>query len=122
MIDHVQDPPASGPTLADGVGNPVGPESARYRYRRQIGVPGVPGILRHDAALFACFVGRRVRSVEWLLLENSSHRRLPDVNTRSCQNIGDLHLAKRWAEQLDLLDGIPNKVGKSIHRCLRLDE
>jgi len=44
------------------------------------------------------------------------------VNPCSGHNIRDLHFAKRWAEQLDLLDGETDELRKSIHWRLRLDE
>ena len=41
MINHVQNPPAYGPTLPDCVRNPIGPEATGDRYRCEIGVPAV---------------------------------------------------------------------------------
>ena len=57
-----------------------------------------------------------------LLLQNPPDRRLSDVNTRSCQHVGNLYLAKRWAEQFDLLDSVANEVRKAVHRRVGLDQ
>ena len=98
MIDHVQEPPAYGPTLPDGVGNPVGPESAGNGHCRKIRVPGVAGVFGHDAALFARISSRRIRGVSRLFLQDPPDGRLADVNTCPGQLVGDLRLAERWAE------------------------
>jgi hypothetical protein len=40
------------------------------------------------------------------------------VNTSTGERFRDLHLAKRRAEQFDLLDGIANEIGETIDgRC-----
>ncbi len=98
MIDHVQKPPAYGPTLPECVGNPVGPESAGNRHCREIRVPSVAGIFRHDAALGARIVGRRFRGLGRLLLEDPPNGRLADVDTCPGQRVSNLYFAERRAE------------------------
>ena len=77
-------------------------------------MPRVPRILRDDAALFARIVARRFRGVGRLLLENSDGC-LANVDARPGQHVGDLHLSERWAEQLDLLDGVTDEVREPIN-------
>jgi len=122
MIDHIEHPPAHGPSFPDGVGNPVGPEAAGNRYRREIGMPGMAGVLRDELALLGPVVGRRIRPLDRLLLQDPPDGRLADVNACSGQRVGDLGLAQRRAEQLDVLNGIADEVRKSVHRRLRLDQ
>ena len=122
MIDHIQHPPADRPSLADGVGDPVGPESAGNRHRRQIRVPGVSRIFRHDAAMIVWIVGRRFRGVDRLFLQDPPDGRLADMDTCPGQLVGDLRLAQRRAEQLDLLNSIADEIRKSIHRRSGLNE
>jgi len=96
MIDHVEHPPAHGPSLPKGVGNSVCPEAAGNGYGCQIGVPGVAWILRHDAALVTRIVGGRVRCIDGLLLEDPLDGRRADVDACPGQFVGDLHLFLVW--------------------------
>ncbi len=76
----------------------MGPKTTGDRYGRQIGVKRVTWILGHNATLLARIVVRRFRGVDGLLFENSSDRRLADVDAGSCQLVGDLYFAKRRTE------------------------
>ena len=122
MVDHVQDPPAYGPLLPDGVWNPVGPKAARNGHRREVGMPSVSRVFRHDPALLARFVVRRIWGVDRLLFQDSPNGCLANVDARPSQHDSDLHFAQGWTEQLDLLHSVPDEVRKSVHWCLCLDK
>ena len=70
MIDDVQNPPAHGPSLANCVGDPIGPKAPRNRHGRQIRIPGVARIFGYDFALLAGLVVRRVRRRDGMLLQD----------------------------------------------------
>ncbi len=74
VVNHVQHPPAYGPTLPDCVGNPIGPEAAADGHGSQIGVPGVRRIFRprYD---FAFPYPQRPTPAPWLAFPSKYVRR-----------------------------------------------
>ena len=88
----------------------------------RVGVPGMAGIFRYDPTWRGCLVGRWIWGRVGLFLQDPPNGRLADVDTCSCQHVGNLHLAQAGAEQLDLLDRVADEIWKSIHRRWRLHQ
>jgi len=116
VIYHVQQPPTYGPPLPDSVGHPIGPEATGNRHGRQVGVPRMAGVLRHNATARARIIRRRFRFFCGFLLENPLNGGLADMDRGPGQLVRDLHLTQRRTKQLDPPDGVANEVWEPIHR------
>ena len=99
------------------IGQPVRPKAATDRPGCCVGMPSVIGILGHNAgstlrALRRVWLGL----VRGFLFENSAYRGLTNMDASASKCLGDLHFAKRWAKQFDLLRGMTHEVGKRLTR------
>ena len=74
------------------------------------------GILRYNTNLLISVLVDWMRGFDGTLLQDSFDGRLADVHAGPGQLLGDLQLAERRAEELDLLDGVTHDIRKPIDR------
>jgi len=120
VVDGDREPPAEGPDLRQGEGNPGGPEAECSGDGGQVYVPEMirlPG--GHDTR-------GRLRSIARLglsrIVQHPPHRGGSEMETRPGEDLSYLHLPQRWAEDSEPLHEVGDEIGESVHRFGQADE
>src|SRR6266581_2933869 len=120
VVDGDAHPPAEGPDLWQGEGNPRNPESKGGGNGRQVDMPEVVRLANGDDTR-RCLRGqerlRRSRRAQ-----HPADRGRAEVQTRTGQNPGDLDSPHGGAEDLQPPHDVANEVGEPIHRFRQPNE
>jgi len=120
VIDDDGKPPAEGPDLRQGDGEPGDPETQCGRHGRKIDVPeviGVPG--GKDAR---GLLGGTARSWPFPIAKHPTFRRWGEVKACASKDLGNFHLPERRTENFQAPHDVPDELGKAIDRFGQLDE
>jgi hypothetical protein len=120
VVDGHRQPPAEGPDLRQGEGQPGGPESQRRGNGREIHMPGVIRLPGGDDAEVCLSDLPRVGPTR--APKHPTNRRRLKVQTCAGEDLGDFHLSEGGAEGFRTVHKVADEPGNSIDRFGQLNE